>query len=182
MLLCFALQATRWITRAAGRSTSEWTMCPSTGRRRRSRARVSRARKWSRASWRISFRPCSNRQTTSWPWNCSAARRLWWRNGSGKRLQVTGSSILAPVFGESFRHDIKSFHLHGQPDIDRASILRLVGFQLYLRPPLRAFALFSFFLWEIQRLISKLMKHFEFLFTALDLSERSIYNFLIYSF
>lgn len=97
------MQATRWITRAAGRSTSEWTMCPSTGRRRRSRARVYRARKSSRASWRISFRPCSNLRTTSWPWSCSAAKRLWWRNESGKRLQVTGSSILVPVFGKSFQ-------------------------------------------------------------------------------
>lgn len=104
------LQATRWITKAAGRFTSGWTMCLFMAPRRRSRARASRARKSSRVSWRINFRLCSSRRTTSWLWSSSAARRRLWRNESGKKPQVTGSSILAPVFGKSSAYQLISFN------------------------------------------------------------------------
>lgn len=106
------LQATRWITKAAGRFTSGWMMCLFMAPRRRSRARASRARKSSRVSWRINFRLCSSRRTTSWLWSSSAARRRLWKNESGKKPQVTGSSILAPVFGKSSAYQLISFNRH----------------------------------------------------------------------
>lgn len=85
------------------RSTSAWTTSRCMGRRKRSRGRrrSAPARRESRASSRTSYRPSSSPPTTSLPWSSSAARRLSWRRGSGRRPRDTGSYILVPVFGKS---------------------------------------------------------------------------------
>ena len=57
----------------------------------------------SQVGWGTNFRTFLHQQTISWPWNCLAQKKLWWKSGCVKKQLVTGSSIPALASGNSVK-------------------------------------------------------------------------------